>query len=302
MNCYAGHSNILLFKGFFMWFRYIPKLNRTLIAYKKTPVPSLILTLALLFGLVSVPTIALSETLTIDSAINKAGRQRMLTQRIVKSYLLIGQDVSSDTAQEQLDSSIGLFEQQLEELEEFSPNQTISKSLSEVRAQWNTFRLTAISKPEKRNATNLINEGQNTLDKCEKVVRLLEKHSGNQKGKLINISGRQRMLSQRIGMFYVAKSWNINSNQIDTAFTKAISEYDQALKTLSLSKLNTEEINSALEKVNAQWEFSRSGFEQIENSRYVPFIIQVTTESMLKKMNKITGMYEALTKDSIAKI
>lgn len=280
----------------------IPQLNKMPTVFPTSPICSLLLAFTLLCSLISVPTIAYSKTLTIDSAINKAGRQRMLTQRIVKSYLLIGQDIAPDTAQEQLDSSIGLFEQQLEELEEFSPNQTVSKSLIDVRNQWNTFRLMAISKPEKNNAINLIKEGQETLDKCEVVVKLLEKHSGNQKGKLINISGRQRMLSQRIGMFYVAKSWNLKSNQIDNSFSTAISEYDQALKTLSSSKLNTQEINMALDKVNAQWEFSRSGFEQIDNSRYVPFIIQVTTESMLKKMNKITGMYEALSSSHIAKI
>ena len=285
-----------------MLFCSIPKSNKMSPISSTTPICSLLLAFTLLFSLISVPTIAYSKTLTIDSAINKAGRQRMLTQRIVKSYLLIGQDIASDTAQEQLDASIGLFEQQLEELEEFSPNQTVSKSLIDVRNQWNTFRLMAISKPEKKNAINLIEEGQETLNKCETVVKLLEKHSGNQKGKLINISGRQRMLSQRIGMFYVAKSWNLKSNRIDKSFSTAISEYDQALKTLSSSKLNTQEINTALDKVNAQWEFSRSGFEQIDNSRYVPFIIQVTTESMLKKMNKITGMYEALSSSNIAKI
>ena len=285
-----------------MLFCSIPKSNKMSPISSTTPICSLLLAFTLLFSLISVPTIAYSKTLTIDSAINKAGRQRMLTQRIVKSYLLIGQDIASDTAQEQLDASIGLFEQQLEELEEFSPNQTVSKSLIDVRNQWNTFRLMAISKPQKNNAINLIKEGQETLNKCETVVKLLEKHSGNQKGKLINISGRQRMLSQRIGMFYVAKSWNLKSNRIDKSFSTAISEYDQALKTLSSSKLNTQEINTALDKVNAQWEFSRSGFEQIDNSRYVPFIIQVTTESMLKKMNKITGMYEALSSSNIAKI
>lgn len=278
-----------------------PSLNRLLIA-RIFYIPSLLLSFAVLFSLTSIPTIAHSKTLSTESAINKAGRQRMLTQRIVKSYLLIGQDVAPDTAQEQLDYSIGLFEQQLEELEEFSPNQSINKSLVEVREQWDTFRLMAVSKPERNNALDLIKAGQVTLERCEKVVQLLEAISGDKKGKLINISGRQRMLSQQIGMFYVAKSWNLKSPQIDSSFKKAINEYDQALKVLSASKLNTDEINTALDKVSAQWDFSRSGFEQIENSRYVPFIIQVTTESMLKKMNKITGMYENLSENNIAKI
>lgn len=285
-----------------MLFCAIPDTQKALKFYRATPIFSLLLTFTILLSMSSVPSIAYSKTLTIDSSINKAGRQRMLTQRIVKSYLLIGQDVAPDTAQEQLDSSIALFEQQLEELEEITPNQAISQSLSNVRKQWNTFRLMAISKPEKNNAIDLIKEGERTLNKCEQVVKLLEEQSGNQKGKLINLSGRQRMLSQRIGMFYVAKSWNLKSKQIDSAFAKAINEYDQALKVLTASQLNTDDINNALDKVNAQWEFSRSGFEQIENSRYVPFIIQVTTESMLKKMNKITGMYESLSERSVAKL
>lgn len=285
-----------------MLFCAISDTKNTPVVARVIPISFLLLAFALLLSMSAIPTIAYSKALTVDSLINKAGRQRMLTQRIVKSYLLIGQDVATDTAQEQLDSSVALFEQQLEELEESSPNQTISRSLNEVREQWNTFRMLAISKPEKENAVNIIKEGERALNKCEKVVKLFEQQSGNQKGKLINLSGRQRMLSQRIGMFYAAKSWNVKSDQIDSAFTKAIKEYDGALKVLLASKLNTNEINSALEKVNAQWEFSRSGFEQIENSRYVPFIIQVTTESMLKKMNNITGMYESLSEQSIANI
>ena len=40
------------------------------------------------------------------SAINKAGRQRMLTQRIVKAYCQIGLDVRAEEARVQLDKAM----------------------------------------------------------------------------------------------------------------------------------------------------------------------------------------------------
>ncbi len=239
-------------------------------------------------------TSAHAEVMTIDTAINKAGMQRMLTQRITKSYLLIGQDVAADKAQKQLDSSLALFEEHLGELEEFSPAPAVTDSLQSIRREWNKFRQLAIGGPEHSQALSLITGGSRLLELCEKNVQLLEAHSSKGKGELINISGRQRMLSQRIGMLYVAKSWKITDEALDKAFQQALSEFDHALQRLSTSPFNTSEISQALKEVTAQWEFSRSGFDLGQSGHYVPFVIQVTTESMLKKMDKITDLYVSL--------
>lgn len=238
-----------------------------------------------------------AQELTIDSAINKAGRQRMLTQRILKSYLLVGQNVDADSAQRQLDQSIALFEQQLDELDEFTSNKSVVKSLERVSNQWQGFRQRVIEKPSTKNALDIINEGDELLVSCEKVVKNLEKMADSRKGNIINVSGRQRMLSQRIGMLYSAHSWGVDNRNLSKNLEIAIKEYDDALVLLQASPINTKEISKALAKVANKWEFSRSGFSQMDNERYVPFIIQVTTESMLKKMNKITGLYEALNTD-----
>ncbi|GGE73676.1 hypothetical protein GCM10011533_27630 [Streptosporangium jomthongense] len=256
--------------------------------------PPLIIIATLMLMLSFAPGSVLAEALTLESAINKAGMQRMLTQRITKSYLLIGQDVATDKAQKQLDASVALFEEHLGELEDFSPTREITASLHDIRQEWNKFRQLAIANPEHRQALSVIENGSRLLELCENNVQLLEKHSNEKKGELINISGRQRMLSQRIGMLYVAKSWQVADETLDPAFKQALSDFDQALKLLIESSLNTREINQALNEVAAQWEFSRSGFELGESGRYVPFVIQVTTESMLKKMDRITDLYVSI--------
>lgn len=81
------------------------------------------------------PSTTISQQLNLDSAINKAGRQRMLTQRITKAWMLIGQDVATEQAQKQLDSGVALFESQLEELEAYAPNAAVETALAKVRQE-----------------------------------------------------------------------------------------------------------------------------------------------------------------------
>ncbi|HJV69960.1 type IV pili methyl-accepting chemotaxis transducer N-terminal domain-containing protein, partial [Ideonella sp.] len=46
----------------------------------------------------------------INDAINKAGRQRMLCQRMAKSYLALGQGVEGELAERTLAASMALFD------------------------------------------------------------------------------------------------------------------------------------------------------------------------------------------------
>ncbi|MDG9668983.1 type IV pili methyl-accepting chemotaxis transducer N-terminal domain-containing protein [Hahella sp. CR1] len=238
--------------------------------------------------------IVIADITDLDEAINKAGRQRMLSQRIVKSYLLMGQDIQPDKSSSQLTESVALFEQQLGELEAYSKSPQISGQLKSVRKEWTGFRQLATAKPAKDKAIELINAGERVLALSNKIVQSLEQQSGSPKNKMINLSGRQRMLSQRIALYYSALSWNLEQADLQDSFTQAVQEYDQALHELRQAKINNQDINAALDKVISQWSFSRSGFQLMQGQNFVPFIIATTTEGMLKNMERITGLYENL--------
>ncbi len=232
-----------------------------------------------------------AQELTNAEAINKAGRQRMLSQRMMKDYLMIGAGVKVDAAKKELDGAVALFEEQFLELQDFAPNKDIEKALETVENLWMPFRMAVVSEPNKADAAKLINSSNELLAACHQVVLKIQEYAGTNAAKLVNISGRQRMLSQRIAMYYTAYYWGVKNDRIVKDFNTAVDEFEQALGQLQAAKENTKEIKDILAKTEKQWQFSKKGFD-LNSGRLMPAVIFVTTNSILKKMNKATGLYE----------
>ena len=71
---------------------------------------------------------ALAQINDINSAINKAGRQRMLSQRMAKAYFQIGQGVDIERSKKILDTSVATFDRQLVELKNYAPTPDIKNT------------------------------------------------------------------------------------------------------------------------------------------------------------------------------
>jgi len=249
---------------------------------------------ALMMVLIPVVVPNVSWGMTDAEAINVSGRQRMLSQRMMKNYLMLGADVKAAEAQRQLDSAVALFESQFLSLRDYAPTDVINKRLDAVEALWLPHREAILAAPNRDDAVPLMQENLSLLKACDDVVKAIEAHSGIASGYLVNISGRQRMLSQKIAKAYLAIYWRVEDPRLEEEFNAAIDLFEGALEELEAADDNTVALEVALNRVRNQWRFSQSGFKLGSDGRYVPTVISVTTESILKKMDDITGQYAAV--------
>jgi len=239
-----------------------------------------------------------AQVVDLNDAINKAGRQRMLSQRAAKAYLAAGQGVLADRTREVLAVSIALFDRQLAELKAFAPTPEIRDTYAGLDAAWGEYKAMLVGRvPSRDGAPALIALDGKVLALAHKGTVQLEQVSGKPVGKLVNVAGRQRMLSQRVAKFYLARAWGAAVPNAEAEIDKARAEFVQALDLLANAPEATGPIQREIELARNQWVFYESAIAQRGVDSAVPERsgnVFVSSENILTVMDKVTGLYARL--------
>lgn len=250
------------------------------------------------FLLIAMPFTSSAEDFLYAEAINKAGRQRMLTQRITKTYCQIGLKVKAEKSNQQLQEAIDLFSTQLMELKGLATEKDVINAIENIESLWLPFKDEALSAPLQANVQRLVEMDEKLLLANEELVRVLVNHSGNTSTRLVNISGRQRMLSQRLAKFYLLKAWGQGSPAIELEIERARNEFAGALDTLLDAPENTYQTKEKLGKAKLQWTWFSSSLNFSEDE-YFPLIVVDTSERLLAIMENITALYQEIVMNDL---
>ena len=101
---------------------------------KVTFLSSMLLATTLLFT--SQPSTAITKQLSLSEAINQAGLQRMLSQRMAKNYILLSQGIDAEAAADELDESSALFEENLFKLNTSINHIESKEALKKLKQNW----------------------------------------------------------------------------------------------------------------------------------------------------------------------
>ncbi len=242
---------------------------------------------------------SVAQIVNLNDAINKAGRQRMLSQRLAKSYLQIGQAIDLEHSKNILNSSLALFDRQFVELKAFAPTPENKTVLSDLEKIWLRYKEVLVGRaPNPRDAATLLAASEDVLALAHTATIQLEKVSSSAAGHLVNLSGRQRMLSQRMAKFYQAINWGVAPADAKNKLAVAREEFIDAMRVLSTEPNNTKEIRDELELAQQQWVFFDNALRNEVGAsvmkRQLATNVATTSERILETMNRITGLYEKL--------
>jgi len=253
-----------------------------------------ILIISLLMVLIPFESFAeINKITSMSSAINKAGRQRMLSQRIVATYCQVGMDIKSVKSKKELKKAVRLFDEQLAALKAYRPTGQIHHQLNLVTEYWEPMKAVALGPISREKATQLWDMADDVLRASHRAVIMLQDESASQSGRLVNVSGRQRMLSQRMSNLYMLQSWGFGSSEYSSAYSQAINEFKGALGELRQSPLNTSVIDKQLQKARKQFAMLERSLIQ-KDGEFIPLMVTLSADKLLVIMNDITHLYEKL--------
>jgi len=257
------------------------------------------------------PGIAISQSknfgdITFEKAINISGKQRMLSQKMSKSYLLLANGINDDDIKKELNSSKFIFEKQLQILTKNASSAAVKLSLKKVKTLWKDFKIVIESIPDLQNALRIMKSNTELLKSCNEVVINIERNFNynnqffkNNNKKLvstINKSGRQRMLSQRLCLYYTALVMFKNKRaEYKKTVSNVFSEFDTAISDLLISNHNSTEIEEELGSIMSLWEKFQTNQLGLFNGTFTLEEVFTTTNQLTGSFNKITGLYEGIS-------
>ena len=238
--------------------------------------------------------------LAISTAINRAGRLRALSQRSAKAYSQEFLGVLPEHAREIAQVAQRLISANLEELAKSTPPAEVVRLVQRAAGAAADLRVLMDGGRTKEGTLTVARQADVLLDAAEQATAAYEALGKAGSAKLINVSGRQRMLSQRMtkNYFLIAAGHQAKTHRDHIEADRKA--FAQALALLNGSALSTTGIRNELALAQSQWIFFEAALAKPADPESLRNVA-TTSERLLETMNNLTELYDAALKDLLGR-
>lgn len=187
--------------------------------------------------------------------VNRSGQLRMLSQRLVKLALLQLAGVQLAQVQERLKDSVARIDANLAALGKSLSQPTFGDLLGQVQGTWAQLKPLLQGSPQAGHMAQMDALAEQLLQEAERLTGSLESAGAMPPLQVLNLAGRQRMLSQRFAKYALIDMLGAQAAmQPDPAgLAEARAAFETALHYLNEIPLTSREIRGALDAAAVSW-------------------------------------------------
>jgi len=204
-----------------------------------------------------------------------------------------------------------IFEKQNTIIKQNASYKSTKNKVSKVEDLWANFKKLIESTPNYDNAKKIIELNTDLLKASNDVVTAVILESKNAGGaninvledegvsesdaelkKMINMAGRQRMLAQRLGLYYYANQNTLKDKNTERMLNNVYNEIDGAITILLISNFNNGQIDEKLGLAMSKWEQIRNNKTKLMNHGFKNEEIYKISNDLTTAFNSVTGLYE----------
>ena len=251
-----------------------------------------------------------AQTLTLGQAINMAGKQRMLSQRMAKDKIYKTMNQLTKEVDKELISSITLFDQNLKLLFDYAPTKEIKYKLEVVELMWADYKKNLLERS--RVATvNTFNKNTSMLTSCDNVVKELIAYSESLPkvttakaydttvlSVTIANSGKLRYLTQRLTLYYASTYYKVNKD--GTAEIKeAIDMFEKTLAHVNSTVVNNSDTEEKISEIYRVWQNLKASMYKnneivINRDSTDAVIVYQKANDILNNADQLTNLYSMM--------
>ena len=174
----------------------------------------------------------------------------------------------------------------------------LTKSLATLDLEIKKLVQLASKNVDKSNVLNVSNLADNVLATAEKTTKMLELSSKSSQARIVNIAGRQRMLSQRTAKLYMLIECGFDSKNVRIELDKSRKEFTTALGLLINAPISTPSIRQELDLAKQQWGAFQVSLD-MNTSLTLRRNVASTSERLLEIMDSLTSQYDLALKETV---
>jgi nitrate/nitrite-specific signal transduction histidine kinase len=239
-------------------------------------------------GLAVWPSRAQSQAL-LGAMINVAGRNRMHSQRLARSYAQLSLDIESDAARRYLVESSTAASATLESLDLAAPNAGVRSAIKAASAAWKQYKAQLDARPDRAHLKEVNAAAEEFFGASNALTAALQDAANQKAAKLTNDAGAQRPRVMRLAKCYMLEQGGVSmASEMRTAKT----QFEAVHAALEQAPETTGVIRAQLDLVKVQFGFIATAVDgaNLDRSKFARAAV-TTSERIVEMMDEVVKGY-----------